>query len=82
MAEIIWRAWRSGPRKARRVAWALMRRVFEVDVLLCSRCGSRRRVVAVYFGGPRLRDLLDRIGLSQPPGLPPPQGFSDLAAAT
>ena len=29
-------------------------------------------------GGPRLRDLLDRLGLSQPPGLPPPQEFPDL----
>ena len=82
MAEIIWRAWRSGPRKARRVAWALMRRVFEVDVLLCSRCGGRRRVVAVYSRGQRLRDLLDQLGLSPPPGLPPSQGFADLAAAT
>ena len=81
MAEIIWRAWRSGPRKARRVAWALMRRVFEVDVLLCSRCGGRRRVVAVYPGGPRLRDLLDRLELSQPPGLPPPQGVSAFDSA-
>ena len=51
-----------------------MKRVFEVDVLLCSRCGGGRRVVAVYSGGPRLRDLLDRLGLSPPPGLPP-QGF-------
>src|SRR5262245_28905695 len=50
-----------------------MRRVFEVDVLLCSRCGGRRRVVAVYPEGRRLRDLLDRLGLSPPPRLPPPQ---------
>jgi len=41
-----------------------MRRVFEVDVLLCPRCGGRRRIVAVYPGGPRLRELLDRLGLS------------------
>ena len=62
---------------AGRLSWAaLMRRVFAVDVLLCSRCGGRRRIVAVYPGGQRLRDLLDRLGLSQPPGLPPPQGFS------
>jgi hypothetical protein len=53
--------------------------VFEVHVLLCSRCGGRRRIVAVYSGGQRLRDLLDRLGLSPPLGLPPPQGFSDLS---
>ena len=39
-------------------------------------------IVAVYSGGQRLRDLLDRLGLSPPPGLPPPQRSSDLAAAT
>jgi len=44
-----------------------MRRVFEVDVLLCPRCGGRRRIVAVYPGGPRLRELLDRPGLSDVP---------------
>jgi hypothetical protein len=43
-----------------------MKRVFEVDVLLCTRGGGRRRVVAVYPGGQRLRDLLDRLGLSAP----------------
>jgi Putative transposase len=60
--------------RAGRLSWAaLMRRVFEVDVLLCSRCGGRRRIVAVYPEGRRLRDLLDRLGLSPPPGLPPPQ---------
>ena len=59
---------------------ALMRRVFEVDVLLCSRCGGRRRVVAVYPAGPKLRDLRDRLGLSPPPGLPPPPGFPALDA--
>ena len=37
------------------------------------RCGGRRRIVAVYPGGPRLRDLLDRLGLSPPPDRPPPQ---------
>ena len=33
----------------------------------CPHCGGRRRIVAVYPGGPRLRDLLDRLGLSPPP---------------
>jgi hypothetical protein len=58
-----------------------MKRVCEIDVLLCNRCGGRRRVVAVYPGGPRLRDLLDRLELSQPPGLPPPPEFPALDAA-
>jgi hypothetical protein len=39
-----------------RLSWAaLMRRVFALDVLLCPHGGGRRRIVAVYPGGPRLR---------------------------
>jgi hypothetical protein len=50
------------------LSWAaLMKRVFELDVLLCGRCGGRRRIVGVYTGGQRLRDLLERLGLSDPP---------------
>ena len=50
------------------LSWAaLMARVFELDVLRCTRCGGRRRLVAVYPGGQRLRDLLERLGLGAPP---------------
>ena len=50
------------------LSWAaLMKRVFELDVLLCTRCGGRRRIVAVYPAGQRLRDLLERLGLGEPP---------------
>ena len=49
-------------------------------LLRCSRCGGRCRIGAVYAGGQRLRDLLDRLGLSPPPGLPPPQRSSDRCA--
>jgi hypothetical protein len=59
-----------------------MKRVFAIDVLLCNRCGGRRRVVAVYPSAPRLHDLLDRLELSQPPGLPPPPRSPALDAAT
>ena len=62
-----------------RLAWAaLLKRVFALDLLRCGRGGGRRRVVAVYSGGPRLRDLLDRLQLSAPPGLPPPSGLAAL----
>ena len=54
--------------EAGRLSWAaLMRWVFEVDVLLCPRCGGPRRLVAGYPGGPRLRELLDRLALSAAP---------------
>jgi hypothetical protein len=38
------------------------KRVFALDVLLCPRCGGRRQIVGVHPGGPRLRDLLQRLG--------------------
>jgi hypothetical protein len=44
-----------------------MKRMFELDVLRCPRCGGRRRIVGVYPGGQRLRDLLDRLALSDLP---------------
>ena len=46
------------------LSWAaLLKRVFALDVLLCPSCGGRRRIVGVYTGGQRLRDLLTRLGL-------------------
>jgi hypothetical protein len=69
---------RAGTWSGRRPATVATARRRCGSLLLCSRCGGRRRIVAVYSGG--LRDLLDRLGLSPPLGLPPPQGFSELSA--
>jgi hypothetical protein len=55
-------------------SWAtLLKRVFALDVLLCPRCGGRRRIVGIYPGGPRLRELLERVGLGDHASRPPPQ---------
>jgi hypothetical protein len=55
------------------LCWAtLLKRVFAVDVLLCPGCGGRRRIVGVYSGGPRLRELLERLGLGDRSTRPPP----------
>jgi hypothetical protein len=55
-------------------AWApLMKRIFALDVLLCPRCGRRRRIEGVYSSGPRLRALLARLGLSERSARPPPE---------
>ena len=44
------------------LSWAaLLKRVFALDVLLCPSCGGRRRIVGVYPGGQRLRELLERL---------------------
>ena len=46
------------------LSWAaLLKRVFALDVLLCPSCGGRRRIVGVYTGGQRLRELLERLSL-------------------
>ena len=37
-------------RRARRRAWAnLLRRVFEVDPLICSRCGAEMKIISVIL---------------------------------
>jgi hypothetical protein len=46
------------------LSWAaLLKRVFAIDVLLCPSGGGRRRMVGVYTGGQRLRELLERLRL-------------------
>ena len=56
------------------LSWAtLMKRVFALDVLLCPRCGGRRRIVGVYPGAQRLRDLLERLRLGNRSSRPAPE---------
>jgi hypothetical protein len=50
--------------KQDRLPWAeLLRRTFKVDVLTCSKCGGRRRVIAYITDPPVVRAILDRLGL-------------------
>ncbi|MDH3382994.1 MAG: hypothetical protein OEM42_02915 [Deltaproteobacteria bacterium] len=61
---------------ARRKSWArLIRRVYEVDPLLCP-CGQRMRVVGFIAQAPVIRKILDHIGRSfdplKLPGRSPP----------
>ncbi len=47
-----------------RTDWAtLLRRTFEVDVLACSRCGGRLRVLACLTDGDAVRRFLTNVGL-------------------
>jgi len=49
---------------ARRLDWAaLLQRVFAVDVLRCTRCGGRRRVIAFLGESPATRAILAHLGL-------------------
>ena len=70
----------------RRYPWAeLMRRVFEVDVLLCPGCGGRRKVLAAIHDPDSIRRVLGALGISsEVPELAPvrgPPGGGDLWGA-
>jgi hypothetical protein len=62
------------PQRACRSAWAkLITKVYEVDPLVCCRCGSAMTVIAVITDPPEVRKILRhlvRIGRA-PPGLDP-----------
>ncbi|MCR9245173.1 MAG: ATP-dependent helicase HrpA [bacterium] len=62
----------------RRYPWAeLLRRVFEVDVLACARCGGRRKVLAAIHDPDSIAKVLSALGLSSAvPELAPARGPS------
>lgn len=70
------------PSRSPGLSWsAFLKRVFALDVLLCPRCGGRRRLVGVSTGGERLRALLDRLALgdcaaARGPSRSPPRALS------
>ena len=59
-----------GDCRPRNYSWAqLLRRVFEVDVLKCPRCGGRMRILAAINPPAAIHKILDCLGL---PTRPPP----------
>jgi hypothetical protein len=70
------------PLEVRR-SWArLIRQVYEVDPLLCSRCGGMMKVIAVIERPAVIRQILDHLGLaSTPPSLRAPPDQPDGGAA-
>jgi hypothetical protein len=50
--------------------WALMRRVFDLDVLACPRCGGRLRVIATVQDPAVVRAILAHLGLAPAPIAP------------
>jgi uncharacterized protein YbaR (Trm112 family) len=60
-----------GPRGARTWA-ALMRRVFDLDVLACPRCGGRLRLIATVEDPAVVGKILAHLGLLHPAGSPGP----------
>jgi hypothetical protein len=71
-------------KEARRYAWAeLMRRVFQVDVLECPRCGGPSRILAAIHPPDTTAAILECLKMStRPPPITPPDpgartGFQD-----
>src|SRR5207247_4891736 len=61
------------PEKPRDWKWAdLMRRVFDLDVLACPRCGGRMSVIATIEAADVLRKILGHLGLPTDPPAPLP----------
>jgi hypothetical protein len=62
--------------------WAdLMRRVFGLDVLECTRCGGRMRLLATIEAPQLVRAILDHLGMaSEPPQLSPARAPPQLDA--
>ena len=60
--------------RSRNYAWAdLLKRVFEVDVLECPRCGGRMRILCAIHPPDAIRRILDCLHL---PSRPPPIAFA------
>jgi hypothetical protein len=59
--------------RPRNYSWAqLMRRVWDIDVLECPRCGGRMRVLCAINAPAAIRKILDCLGLpSRPPPIAP-----------
>jgi hypothetical protein len=54
-------------------SWARMiAKVYQVDPLVCSRCGKRMSIVAFVTDDVPIRRILDHLGLSPPPEEKPP----------
>ena len=63
----------SPERAALRRRWAnLIRRVYEVDPLVCPRCGSEMRVVSFITDPPVVRRIVDHLRKRHRPARPPP----------
>ena len=49
----------------RYLSWAkLMQRAFEIDVLACTQCGGRLRLIAIVEHPREIRDVLTTLGVS------------------
>jgi hypothetical protein len=66
-----------------KATWAeLLKRVFELDVLTCPYCGSKRRLIALITDGKVVRRILEHLGLpTAAPALAPARSPPELEFA-
>ncbi|MFQ5521008.1 MAG: hypothetical protein ACE5FK_06395 [Candidatus Methylomirabilia bacterium] len=57
-----------------------MRRAFEIDVLVCPRCGGRMRLIATIEDPRIIHRILSHLGLPTEGPRPPPARAADLFA--
>jgi len=61
------------PRRRCSPSWArLIAKVYQVDPLLCTRCGQKMQMIAFLTDELSIRRILDHLGLSAPPQDKPP----------
>jgi hypothetical protein len=60
------------------LTWAQrLKRVFEIDITLCPRCGGMLRVIGDVTDPDLIRKILDHVNSRAPPRLPPRRAESD-----
>ena len=60
-------------RKAARKRWArLIKKVYEVDPLICEKCGGKMAIIAFIEDEKTIRKILEHIGEYNPPERAPP----------
>jgi len=66
------------------LTWAQrLKRVFEIDIFVCPRCGGTLRIIADITDPDVIRTILDHLRQRAPPGrAPPAPSTDDLFAAT
>lgn len=66
-----------------RLRWAaLIRKVYEVDPLVCPKCGGEMKIIAFIDDAAVIRKILDHLGISLSSGTDPPHAHSPPATAT
>jgi hypothetical protein len=57
----------------------MIKKIYEVDPLVCARCGFPMRVLSVIEDPPVVRKILDHLGLWQAHQRPPPSAIEPIA---